>query len=77
MIYTLVKFHYMSQLNKALHKYGNGINHEIFLHYLHQINNNTWYCYGYDDFETNWRKAFELFFPKHGIKTFQFEGLYS
>ena len=52
------------KLNKALHKYGNQMNHEIFLHYLHQTNNNTWYYYGYDDFETNWRKAFELFFLK-------------
>ena len=42
------------------------MNHEIFLHYLHETNNNTWYYYGYDDFDTNWRKAFELFFLKHG-----------
>ena len=38
------------------------MNHEIFLCYLHQTNNNTWYYYEYDGFETNWRKAFELFF---------------
>ena len=40
------------------------MNHEIFVHYLHETNNNTWYYYGYDDFQTNWRKAFELFFLK-------------
>ena len=54
------------KLNKTLHQYGNWINHQIFLRYLHETNNNTWYYYGYDDFETNWRKAFELFFLKHG-----------
>ena len=42
------------------------MNHLIFLQYLHETNNNTWYHYGYDDFETNWRKAFKMFFPKQG-----------
>ena len=54
------------KLNKALHQYGNQMNHQIFLQYLHENNNNTWYYYGYNNFETNWRKAFELFFLKHG-----------
>ena len=53
------------KLNKALHKYGNQMNHDIFLRYLHEDNNDTWYYYGYDDFQTNLRKAFELFFLKH------------
>ena len=52
--------------NKALHQYGNQMNHQLFLRYLHETNNNTWYYYGYDDFETNWRKAFEMFFLKQG-----------
>ena len=39
---------------------------KIFLHYLHETNNNTWYYYGYNDFETNWGRAFELFFLKQG-----------
>ena len=42
------------------------MNHQIFLQYLHENNNNTWYYYGYDDFETNWRKAFKMFFLKQG-----------
>ena len=50
------------KLNKVLHKYGNQMNHDIFLQYLHENNNDTWCYYGYDDFQTNWRKAFELFF---------------
>ena len=54
------------KLNKALHQYGNQMNYETFLQYLHETNNNTWYYYGYDDFETNWRKAFEMFFLKQG-----------
>ena len=54
------------RLNKALHKFGNHMNHETFLHYLHNINSKTWYYDEYDDFETNWRKDFELFFLKHG-----------
>ena len=42
------------------------MNHQIFLWHLHETNNNTWYYYGYDDFKTNWRKAFEMFFLKQG-----------
>ena len=52
------------KLNKVLHQYGKQMNHQIFLRYLHETNNNIWYYYGYDDFETNWRKAFEMFFLK-------------
>ena len=29
------------KLNKALHQYGNQMNHQIFLRYLHETNNNT------------------------------------
>ena len=54
------------KLNKALHQYGNWMNHQIFLQYIHETINNNWYYYGYDDFETNWRKAFEMFFLKQG-----------
>ena len=42
-----------SKLNKALHNYGNQMNNDIFLQYLHEDNKNTWYYYGYDDFQTN------------------------
>ena len=42
-----------NKLNKALHQYGNCMNHQIFLRYLHETNNNTWYYYGYDDFDKN------------------------
>ena len=38
----------------------------FFQFYMDQHDNNTWYYYGYDDFETNWRKAFEMFFLKQG-----------
>ena len=54
------------KLSKAFYQYGNWMNHQIFLQYLHETSNNAWYYYGYDDFETNWRKVFELFFLKHG-----------
>ena len=39
------------KLNKALHQYGNHMNHQIFLRNLHEHNNNTWYYDGYDDFQ--------------------------
>ena len=42
------------------------MNHQIFLRYLHERNNDTWYYYGPDDFDPNWRKAFEMFFLKQG-----------
>ena len=29
-------------------------------------NNNTWYYYGYDDSDRNWRKGFEMYFLKQG-----------
>ena len=51
------------KLNKALHQYGTHVNHKIFLRYLHEHNNNTWY---YDDFDKNWRIGFEMFFLKQG-----------
>ena len=54
------------KLNKALHKFGNHMNHKTFLHYMHNTDNRTWYYDEYDDFETNWRKGFELFFLSHG-----------
>ena len=54
------------KLNKALHQYGNHMNHKIFLRYLHEHNNNTWYYDGYDDFDKNWRIGFEMFFLKQG-----------
>ena len=54
------------KLNKALHQYGNRMNHQIFLRYLHETNNNTWYYDGYDDFDRNWRIGFEMFFLKQG-----------
>ena len=41
------------KLNKALHQYGNHMNHKIFLRYLHEHNNNTWYYDGYEDFDKN------------------------
>ena len=49
------------KLNKALHQYGNHMNHKIFPRYLHEHNNNTWYHDGYDDFDKNWRIGFEMF----------------
>ena len=42
------------------------MNHKTFLHYIHNTDNRTWYYDEYDDFETNWRKRFELFFLSHG-----------
>ena len=54
------------KLNKALHQYGNHMNHKIFLRYLHEHNNNTWYYDGYEDFDKNWRIGFEMFFLKQG-----------
>ena len=54
------------KLNKALHQYGNHMNHKIFLRYLHEHSNNTWYYDGYEDFDTNWRIGFEMFFLKQG-----------
>ena len=54
------------KLNKALHQYGNHMNHKIFLRYLHEHNNNTWYYDGYEDFDNNWRIGFEMFFLKQG-----------
>ena len=60
------KVYLYDKLNKALHQYGNKMNHQIFLRYLHETNNNPWYYYGYGDFETNKRKAFEMFFLKQG-----------
>ena len=54
------------KLNKALHQYGNHMNHQIFLRYLREHNNNTWYYDGYDDFDRNWRIGFEMFFLKQG-----------
>ena len=49
------------KLNKALHQYGNHMNHKIFLRYLHEHSNNTWYYDGYEDFDRNWRIGFEMF----------------
>ena len=54
------------KLNKVLHQYGNHMNHKIFLRYLCEHNNNTWYYDGYDDFDKNWRIGFEMFFLKQG-----------
>ena len=54
------------KLNKALHQYGNNMNHKIFLRYLHEHSNNTWYYDGYEDFDKNWRIGFEMFFLKQG-----------
>ena len=55
-----------NKLNKALHQYGNQMNHQIFLRYLNEHNNTTWYYDGYDDFDRNWRIGFEMFFLKQG-----------
>ena len=52
--------------NKALHTFGNHMNHKTFLHYIHNTDNKTWHYDEYDDFEKNWRKGFELFFLNHG-----------
>ena len=54
------------KLNMALHQYGNHMNHKIFLRYLREHNNNTWYYDGYEDFDKNWRIGFEMFFLKQG-----------
>ena len=54
------------KLNKSLHQYGNQMNHKIFLRYLREHNNNTWYYDGYEDFDKNWRIGFEMFFLKQG-----------
>ena len=40
------------------------MNHKIFLRYLHEHNNYTWYYDGYEDFDKNWRIGFEMFFLK-------------
>ena len=53
------------KLNKALHKFGKHMTHKAFLHYLHNTDNTTMYYGEYGDFETNWRKGFELFFLNH------------
>ena len=42
------------------------MNHKIFLRYLREHNNNTWYYDGYEDFDKNWRIGFEMFFLKQG-----------
>ena len=54
------------KLNKALHQYGNNMNHKIFLRYLCEHSNTTWYYDGYEDFDKNWRIGFEMFFLKQG-----------
>ena len=54
------------KLNKALHQYGNNMNHKIFLRYLRENSNTTWYYDGYEDFDKNWRIGFEMFFLKQG-----------
>ena len=53
------------KLNKALHKFSKHTTHKAFLQYLHNTDNTTMYYGGYGDFETNWRKGFELFFLNH------------
>ena len=54
------------KLNKAIHQYGNNMNHKIFLRYLREHGNTTWYYDGYEDFDRNWRIGFEMFFLKQG-----------
>ena len=38
------------------------MNQQIFLRYLHEHNNDTWYYDDYDDFDRNWRIGFKIFF---------------
>ena len=54
----------MINLIKALHQYGNNMNHKIFLRYHRERSNTTWYYDGYEDFDKNWRIGFEMFFPE-------------
>ena len=54
------------KLNKALHQYGNKMNHKIFLRYLREHGNTTWHYDGYEDFDKNWRIGFEMYFLKQG-----------
>ena len=54
------------KLNKALHQYGNKMNHKVFLRYLREHGNTTWHYDAYDDFDKNWRIGFEMFFLKQG-----------
>ena len=54
------------KLNKALHQYGNNMNHKVFLRYLREHGNTTWHYDAYDDFDNNWRIGFEMYFLKQG-----------
>ena len=42
------------------------MNHKVFIRYLREHNNYTWYYDGYEDFDKNWRIVFEMFFLKQG-----------
>ena len=54
------------KLNKALHQYGNNMNHKVFLRYLREHGNTTWHYDAYNDFDKNWRIGFEMYFLKQG-----------
>ena len=53
------------KLNKALHKFGNRMNHRTFLRYIHNHDNTTWYYDNYDDFAQFWTQGLEMLFMNH------------